>query len=121
MGYPHVAAQSCMVSLRNHTIGPGKGDMAHVEEVLQAPRRDAGVDERRDAVRQLPDGVSQQVEQSQSGERDRCPQLIALSSGGRALFRSLYLSTCMAVRSPIITQSDGISLSTYWTTFSLGR
>ena len=52
--------------------------MAHLEKVLQTPRRNAGVDQRRDAVRQLPDGVAQQVEQRQRGECNRCPQLVAL-------------------------------------------
>ena len=50
----------------------------HMEEVLQPPRRDAGIDERRYAVWQLPDGVAQQVEQCEGGERDGCLQLVAL-------------------------------------------
>ncbi len=77
MGLPNIAPKASIADLSS-TITSGEINVAHLEEVLQAPRSDAGVDERRDAVRQLPDGVAQQVEQRQRRERYRRPQLIAL-------------------------------------------
>ena len=55
-----------------------KNKASHVEEVLQAPRCNAGINERRDAVWQLPDRVAKEVEQGQCRERYRRAQLVPL-------------------------------------------